>query len=263
MNAAAPSGGELINEIIATNIPGEVAHPHGKNSFALGDGRLSEDPYRAKRLSVVDVEAVGECTSSVVEREQYPVPTEEEARTLRKVAGSIPRTAWFLCLVEFSERASYYGVKTVFSNFMQFPLPKGGNGAGAPARGSEETAGALGRGIGFSVPMGLLFTFLAYLIPIFGGWLADAKTGRFRAILIGVLICGVSHIIMICGAIPSVLQAGNGMAPFIVSFLLLAFGAGIFKPNVAPTILDQYTHQKVSRLNLPADNHSVSANQKT
>jgi hypothetical protein len=61
-------------------------------------------------------------------------------------------------VVEFAERASYYGVKTVFSNFMQFPLPKGGNGAGAPPKGTELTAGALGRGIQFSVAIGLLFT---------------------------------------------------------------------------------------------------------
>lgn len=34
------------------------------------------------------------------------------------------------------------------------------------------------------------------------------------------------------------------MAPFLVSFLLLAIGAGIFKPNVAPTVIDQYSYQK-------------------
>ena len=243
-------GGELLNDIIATTVPGEVVRPHGKNSFALEDGMLTEDPYRAKRLSVVDIEATGERSASVIDKEAYPVPNEEEAIILRKVADSIPLTAWLLCLVEFAERASYYGAKSVFSNFMQFPLPLGGNGAGAPARGSQGTAGALGRGIGFSVPMGLLFTFLAYVIPIFGGWLADAKTGRFRAILIGVLICGVSHVVMVCGAIPSVLQAGRGMGPFLVSFFLLAFGAGVFKPNVAPTVLDQYTHQKARLLSL-------------
>ena len=174
----------------------------------------------------------------------YPRPTEEEALTLRKVADKIPINAYLLCCIEFAERASYYGVQTVFSNFIQFPLPRGGNGAGAPPKGTQETAGALNQGLQFNNAMSLLFIFLAYIIPIFGGWIADTKLGRFRTILIGVLICGVSHIIMICGAIPSVLKAGNGMAPFMLSFFLLAIGAGIFKPNIAPTILDQYKHQK-------------------
>jgi len=43
----------------------------------------------------------------------------------RKVPGVIPLTAFLLCLAECAERASYYGVRTVFSNFMQFPLPVG------------------------------------------------------------------------------------------------------------------------------------------
>ncbi|EME83217.1 uncharacterized protein MYCFIDRAFT_45904, partial [Pseudocercospora fijiensis CIRAD86] len=171
-------------------------------------------------------------------------PTEEEASTLRKVADKIPKTAWLLCIVEFSERASYYGVKTVFSNFMQFPLPEGGNGAGAPARGTQDTAGALGRGLQFSNAFVLLFAFLAYIIPIFGAWIADTKLGRFKTVVIGVVVCGVSHVIMVVGAIPSVLQAGNGIAPFLISFFLLALGAGLFKPNVAPIVLDQYEHQK-------------------
>lgn len=90
----------------------------------------------------------------------------------------------------------------------------------------------------------LLFQFLSYIIPIGGGWVADTKLGKFKTILIGVFICGVAHIIMICGAIPSLLQAGRGAAPFIISLLLLAIGAGIFKPSIAPMIMDQYRHQK-------------------
>jgi hypothetical protein len=38
-------------------------------------------------------------------------PTEEEKSTLRKVAGKIPNIAYWLCAVEFAERASYFGVK--------------------------------------------------------------------------------------------------------------------------------------------------------
>jgi dipeptide/tripeptide permease len=82
------------------------------------------------------------------------------------------------------------------------------------------------------VAIGLVFLFLAYVVPIFGGWVADTKLGRFKTILIGVLICGVSHIIMICGAIPSVLDSGHGMAPFMVSLILLAIGAGTYTQAV-------------------------------
>ena len=41
------------------------------------------------------------------------------------IADSIPTVSYRLCAVEFAERASYYGVQTVFSSFIEFPLPKG------------------------------------------------------------------------------------------------------------------------------------------
>ncbi|RMZ90747.1 hypothetical protein DV736_g2027, partial [Chaetothyriales sp. CBS 134916] len=177
---------------------------------------------------------------------QFIAPTEEEKHSLRRVAGSIPLISFSLCLVEFAERASYYGAKTVYTNFIQRPLPEGGNGAGAPPRHTQKTAGALGMGLQAASGLTLLFTFLAYLIPIFGGWLADVKTGRFKAVIYGVIICGVAHIIQVVGAIPSVLQrgAGNAAPPFIIGLLLLAVGAGIFKPNVPPLVLDQNRHQE-------------------
>lgn len=46
----------------------------------------------------------------------------------------------------------------------------GGNGAGAPPRGTQETAGALGMGLQASSGLVLLFAFLAYVLPILGGW---------------------------------------------------------------------------------------------
>ncbi|KAI8668624.1 hypothetical protein NCS57_00674100 [Fusarium keratoplasticum] len=189
--------------------------------------------YEAKALATVDTDP------------EYPAPSPEEQHTLRKVAGRIPWSSYLLCIVELAERASFYGVKTVFNNFMQFPLPKGGNGAGAVAKNDPNGhAGALDRGLQFASAMVLLFNFLAYIIPIFGAWLGDTKTGRFRAIMYGVIIGGFAHVILVGGAAPSVLKAGNGLAPFMISFFLLAIGAGLFKPNVVPLIVDQYTHQK-------------------
>ncbi|KAI0884949.1 PTR2-domain-containing protein [Annulohypoxylon maeteangense] len=183
--------------------------------------------------------------SSGIDDENYPPPTDEERKTLRKVFDSIPLTAWSLCFVELAERASYYGVKAVFNNYMQFPLPAGGPGTGAIDKSKPNShAGALNLGLQTSSALGLLFTFLAYVVPIFGAWIADTYFGRYKTIIWGVLIGGVAHVIMVGGAAPALLQAGKGVAPFLVSFFLLAIGAGIFKPNVAPTVIDQYKYQR-------------------
>jgi hypothetical protein len=151
----------------------------------------------------------------------------------------------------------------------QFLYRDHGNGAGAPPRGTQETAGALNKGLSTSSALTLLFQFLACTIPIFGGWLADVHLGRYTVICIGVAVCGLAHVILVIGALPYVLQAGHGMVPFVVGILILACGAGkkdiscssglsvhfvsqehvtnncscvgLFKSNIAPTLLDQDT----------------------
>lgn len=76
--------------------------------------------------STVDEPKTAQTSEQEVNSEsEHPPPSEEEKQTLRKVAGSLPLVSFSLCLVEFAERASYYGAKTVFSNFVQFPLPEG------------------------------------------------------------------------------------------------------------------------------------------
>ena len=219
----------LEQSVLATSIPPEVAKPTGESIYApieaLGPA------FHEKGPEGHDIESVPSAEGS--EDPAYPKPTEEEKSVLRKVAGKIPTISFALCVVEFSERASYYGVLFPFSNFLQFPLPPGGNGAGAPPRGTQETAGALGKGLQFSNAFILLFTFLAYVIPILGAWIADTRLGRYKTIAIGVLICGVAHIILVIGAIPSVLQAGprHALPPFLIGFFLLAFGAGNISPR--------------------------------
>ncbi len=77
--------------------------------------------------------------------------------------------SYILCVAELAERASYFGASTVLNNFMQFPLPKGGNGTGAVAKGDKNGhAGALNKGLQFATAFSLLFTFLAYVFPILG-----------------------------------------------------------------------------------------------
>lgn len=109
-------------------------------------------------------------------------------------------------------------------------------------------------GLQISSALTLLFAFLAYVIPIFGGWWADVHVGRYKAIIVGVLICGIAHIIQVIGAVPSIHAKGtaNSAPPFILGILLLAIGAGIFKPNIAPTVLDQNRQQKPYTKSLPS-----------
>lgn len=49
---------------------------------------------------------------------------------------------------------------------------------------------------------------------------------------------------MVISAIPKLLQNGTAMAPFALSLYMLAVGAALFKPNIAPTVLDQSPHRK-------------------
>jgi dipeptide/tripeptide permease len=155
------------------------------------------------------------------------VPTEEERKTLRRVAGSIPAVAYWICLVEFAERASYYGVKPLFGNFVNKGMPEGGNGFGAPAQGTQTTAGALGMGTVKSSAVSQSFSMLVYAFPIFFGWLADSRTGRWSLICWGVAVCGIAHVLMVGAGAPALLNSGRAAAPFFISVYVLAIGAGM------------------------------------
>lgn len=75
--------------------------------------------------------------------------------------------AWSMCLIEFSERASYYGSIGPFNNFINRPLPDGGNGAGAVAPGAaglNQSAGALGMGSVAATGIVQMFTFLVSIL---------------------------------------------------------------------------------------------------
>ncbi|CCH43248.1 putative membrane protein [Wickerhamomyces ciferrii] len=176
--------------------------------------------------------------------EKYPEPTTEDYATLPKKIGHAPYKAYLICLIEFAERASYYGIKGRLNNFVQLPLPTGGNGSGAPPKGTQKNAGALGLGLRPASAVTLLLTFLAYLTPLYGGYISDKKYGRVKTIWIGVWIGAISHIILIVAAIPSVIKSGAALAPTIISILTLALGTGFIKPNLLPLLCDQYEHKR-------------------
>ncbi|ODV94660.1 hypothetical protein PACTADRAFT_50520 [Pachysolen tannophilus NRRL Y-2460] len=209
------------------------------------------------RIDDLDVETNSETRSGDVvylgkKREKYVdewnpdglrEPTEEEKTTLRRTIGHAPYACYLICLIEFAERGSYYGVTGCLTNFIQRPLPAGGNGAGAPASGTQDNAGALGLGLETASALTLLLTFLAYCVPLYGGFIADTKIGKMKAIWIGVAAGALAHIILIIASIPSVIAQGHAIVPTAISIIVLAFGTGFIKPNLLPLLMDQYPEQ--------------------
>jgi hypothetical protein len=116
---AAHASDNILGEVIATRPPLAVDEKTGRVSLSL--------PHTTE----LQTKQVNESFSNLSDDddddddENFPAPTEEELKTLRKVAANMPLVTFALCWVEFAERASYYGAKAVFSNFIQFPLPAG------------------------------------------------------------------------------------------------------------------------------------------
>jgi proton-dependent oligopeptide transporter, POT family len=85
-----------------------------------------------------------------------------------------------------------------------------------------------------------MFQFLAYITPIFGGMVADAKWGRYKTICV---FCGVYFLgllIILLTSIPSALAHGGGLAGWTVGAIIVAIGTGGIKSNVSPLVADQY-----------------------
>ncbi|CAI5756104.1 unnamed protein product [Candida verbasci] len=170
-------------------------------------------------------------------------PNKSEMKSLRRIIGPIKWSVVLICFVEFAERASYYSVTGILSNFIQRPLPKDSpHGWGAPKNTSgDENAGALGQGLQTTNALTNLLTFLAYVIPIFTGYVADSSIGRWKAIQWGVLFGGISHLLFIIAAAPTLIANGKaGLAICIIAIITLALGTGFIKPNLLPLMLDQY-----------------------
>ena len=106
-------------------------------------------------------------------------------------------------------------------------------------------------------------TFVAYLVPLYAGYVADSKIGKFRAIWIGV-ICGFfAHILLVIAAIPAVIEGGNAIVPTAFGIITLAFGTGFIKPNLLPLLMDQYPEESDVVKLLPSGEKVIVDRQKS
>ncbi len=123
---------------------------------------------------------------------------------------SFPKIFWTVIVMEFLERGSYYGVMSVLSVFLILGGESGGLGF------SKEQTGAI---LGTIPP-------LLYFLPIISGAIADRY--GYRKVLSFAFIC------MILGY--SFTGFSSSYMLVFFSLIIMAMGAGFFKPVISGTI---------------------------
>ncbi|KAL2810336.1 POT family-domain-containing protein [Aspergillus granulosus] len=175
-------------------------------------------------------------TSKAPEVVDSEKPTDEELNTLRRVSGKIPWIMWTIAFVELCERFSYYGTSVLYTNFVNRPLPPGSTTGSAP----DGLPGALGMGPKAAQGISLFNQFFAYLTPLLGAWIADARWGRFWTLHLAIGISTIAHVVLVASSAPGVIvKADSSFAAFIIGLLCLCVGTGFFKANVAPLLAEQ------------------------
>ena len=137
---------------------------------------------------------------------------QESATKDRTLTRVIP----FVLATELCERLAFYGLTGSLTVFL---------------------AGNLGRDKAAATEMTSVFTAVTYLTPLLGGYVADAKLGRYKTILLFSLLYLVGMVMCVVGSIPS-----YNSAPLFLAGLLgfVALGAGGIKPNVVVLGADQF-----------------------
>ena len=133
-----------------------------------------------------------------------------ESKSKESGFGSFPRVFWVVVMMEFFERGSYYGLMSVLSVYMVDEVASGGLGF------TKGAAGAINSTI----------RPLLYFLPIVAGALAD-RFGYRRSLLIAFTLLSSGY--FLSGQVSS-----YGMV--FGALIIMAFGAGIFKPIISGTI---------------------------
>ncbi|MBK8913402.1 MAG: peptide MFS transporter [Phycisphaerales bacterium] len=84
------------------------------------------------------------------------------------------------------------------------------------------------------------YTGLAYLLPIFGGLLADKLLGTHRSMLIGGLIIALGHVVLGISGVGDMDHSEFGMSVFVFGLALIVLGTGHFKPTVSVMVGQLY-----------------------
>jgi POT family proton-dependent oligopeptide transporter len=130
---------------------------------------------------------------------------------------SYPRVFWVANVMELFERAAYYGLNSVLAIYLTNAIHEGGLGF------SEQSVGFL---------QSLIYAF-TYVVPILGGALAD-RYGYRNMLLVAFSLLSTGY--FVSGHM-------SGYGAVFAALLIMATGAGLFKPIISGTIARSTTEE--------------------
>jgi POT family proton-dependent oligopeptide transporter len=144
-----------------------------------------------------------------------------------------PPGLWCLFVTEMWERFSYYGMRAILILYLTEPLlgMQEATSTYQPGRGLD--VAAAGQMYGW-------YTGLCYLMPIFGGLIADRLIGTHRSMLTGAFLIMLGHIVLAMTGLGVLAQNDAGMAIFVAGLALIVLGTGHFKPCVSVMVGQLY-----------------------
>lgn len=82
--------------------------------------------------------------------------------------------------------------------------------------------------------------------PILGAIIADQYLGKYKTILIFCGVYWVGLLILWTTSLPSSVQGGSALGGYVAAIIVIGFGTGGIKSNIAPLIADQYQRRKMA-----------------
>lgn len=139
----------------------------------------------------------------------------------------------YILVVEMCERLCYYTIFNSQVNYLE--------NAGCEFKSLIGTDQKSCMGQSAAMALRSSFRMLAYVCPVFGGYVADNILGRYKTILWFTISYVIGVCMMAVGAIPFIMDNTLGLVLYLVgAFVFTAVGTGAIKPNVVNFGADQY-----------------------
>jgi POT family proton-dependent oligopeptide transporter len=94
--------------------------------------------------------------------------------------------------------------------------------------------------------LNVFFQFFCYVTPILGAIVADQYLGKYNTILVFAVVYWVGLVILWTTSLPASIEAGAALGGYVAAIIVIGFGTGGIKSNIAPLIADQYTRKRLA-----------------